>query len=385
MRILSKEDIASSFNRIDDKTSKSMYVYHLDLLDERIDHLKDIYPENVIHAVAIKSNNLPEVLKHIVSKNLGLEAASFEEVELAIEAGCEPSKIVFDSPVKTIDELEIGNNKYKGLRINANSFYELDKLSTFDNLNVGVRINPMLKIDSPDIFMVSGKGSKFGIPITEKPRLLEYIKNNKSIKGLHIHPGSEIASLAQHVECIKIVYDFANEINRLIPNRINWIDIGGGIKPEKVSLTQQKGLSDFMDELLIQCPFIFDKFEVITEYGRFVHTYCAYAISKVEDILDYHEPNIALIHLGADLFLREVYSSSPPPHGFYNISSVSKSNKHYDIGGPLCFSGDFLAKNERIEEIEIGDMIAITDCGSNSISMWSSHCSRNKPNVVYLR
>ena len=346
--------------------------------------MSGVYSDNVLHAVAIKSNNLPRVLGYIVERGLGLEAASFEEVKLAAQAGCIPSKIVFDSPVKTIEELEYCNNYYKGIKINANSLYELKKLSNFENLDIGVRINPMLEIDSPDIFMVSGKGSKFGIPISEKKNIIKFIKSNKSITGLHIHPGSEIRSLDQHVECIKIVFDFANEINDIIPGKIKWIDIGGGIKPETFNTDQQKGINDFVRALSSKCEGVFDNFQIITEYGRFIHTHCAYAVSRVEDILDYHNPSIALIHLGADMFVREVYSSSPPPHNYFNISSTDLTMEKYDIGGPLCFSGDFLTKNKNVSKLRIGDYIAISDCGSNSISMWSSHCSREKPIVVYI-
>ncbi len=385
MKILTKKDIIASYNAIKHKDHKSMYVYHIDLLDQRLQHLKNEFPKSVLHAVAIKTNNLPEVLSYIVSQGCGLEAASFEEVKLAVNAGCDPSKIVFDGPAKTREELEYCNANFQGIKINANSFNELEKLLGLKNLNIGIRINPMLRIDSPDIFMVSGKGSKFGIPITSKERIVSNIFASPSINGLHVHPGSEISSLEQHVSCIKIVYDFAIQINKEIPNKIKWIDIGGGIKPEQDFDGNQKKLTHFIALLKKYCPLIFDDFECITEYGRFVHTHCAYAVSKVEDILEYHEPHIAIIHLGADLFLREVYSSSPPSHQYFNITSTDRQLQRYDLGGPLCFSGDFLAKNEELLKLQIGDVIAITACGSNSISMWSEHCSRKKPIIKYAR
>ncbi len=386
MKVFTEQEIRTSFNALGNNIPKSVYVYHLNLLKERINHLKESFPsENVLHAIAIKTNNLTRVLSFIVSSGCGLEAASFEEVKLALSVGCKPEKIVFDSPVKTSEELLHCNKNIPGLKVNANSFGELKKLESCNNLNIGIRINPMLNLDSPDIFMVSGAGSKFGIPITERENILKAIQSNTSIKGLHIHPGSEIKSLSQHIACIKVVYDLAIEVNREVQNKISWIDIGGGIKPKVDKNNTQSTIIPFLNMLKKECPTLFNDFKVITEYGRYIHTYCAYAASRVEDILTYHTPNIALIHLGADMFLREIYSSTPPKHNYYNLSRINEEKRQYDIGGPLCFSGDFISKNEKISRLDVGDYIGISDCGSNSISMWSQHCSREKPKVIYVQ
>ena len=387
MRVLSDTDFRDIFYTLqqEGKVSDAMYVYSFDLLKERLLHLQSVFPSDVLHAVAIKTNNLPEVLKYITERGFGLEAASFEEVELAIAANCLPTKIVFDGPVKTSEELKICNEKFQGLRVNANSFHELDKLQGLDNLDVGIRINPMLDISAPDMFMVSGQGSKFGIPITYKEEIIAAVKENKNIRGLHVHPGSEISKLSEHVDCISVVHQLAKEINSQLGKRIFWLDIGGGVKAEVTEAGQQKSIQQFADGVTKACPGIFEDFAVITEYGRFVHSFCAFAISKVEDILTYQNPAVALIHLGADLFVREVYSAIAPSHSIHNLSSTNKTLESYDLGGPLCFTGDFLKRNIQIVKLQIGDYIAIGECGSNTISMWSQHCSRTKPDIIYVK
>ena len=370
----------------EDSFDKAIYIYNLDLLKQRLTHLSEVYPNNVHHAVAVKTNNLPKVLETIVAMGCGLEAASLEEVELAKLAGCKSEDIVFDSPVKTVNEIEYCDAHFQGIRINANSFYELDKLRDTKNIRIGIRINPMLKIDSPGIFNVSGSKSKFGIPIGLESKVVEYIKENCNVEGLHVHPGSEIQSLDDHIECLGLVYDMAERINAILPNRITSIDIGGGIKP-RIESGKQVGLDDFVNALTIRCPNVFTNYNVITEYGRYIHTECAVVVSRVEDVLSYTEPTTILVHVGADLFLREVYNGSPK-HNFVVLNNEgivkNESLELVDIGGPLCFSGDYLARGYNMPKVEIGDCIVMDTCGSNSISMWSSHCSRIKPRIVYV-
>ena len=72
-------------------------VFHdLDLLDARLDELTAAFPAGTLHAVAIKANALVAVLRRCVERGAGLEAASWEEVALAVAAGCEPSPVGID-------------------------------------------------------------------------------------------------------------------------------------------------------------------------------------------------------------------------------------------------------------------------------------------------
>ena len=109
-------------------------VFHdLDLLDARL-------------AVAIKANALVAVLRRCVERGAGLEAASWEEVALAVAAGCEPSRIVYDSPAKT--RTEIGRALRAGVHVNADSLDELDRIIEVraehpeSTATVGLRVNP---------------------------------------------------------------------------------------------------------------------------------------------------------------------------------------------------------------------------------------------------
>ncbi len=381
--------VKNAFNENPDlQKEKSIYFYSLELLENRLEHLKGTFDsENIIHAPAIKTNNLPGVLECIVGKGFGLEAASFEEVQLAAKAGCPNEKIIFDSPVKTREEIKKCDSLFSGMYLNVNCISELERLSDTENLNIGIRINPLIDTHAPGIFNVTDARSKFGIPISLKKEIIRQIGINNNINGLHVHAGSEIGVPESHVEAIGRVFDLAEDINERHPNRISFIDIGGGF-PALMQQGEQQGLEQMTDALKKRCPGIFDNYTIITEYGRFVHAHNAFVLSRVEYVLEHHEINTALIHVGADLFLREVYSSHPPYHELAVLDSKgnlkSGKEKKYDIGGPLCFSGDYLQKEIRLPEINEGDYILIADTGANTISMWSGHCSREKPRIHYI-
>jgi diaminopimelate decarboxylase len=369
------------------ETEKALYIYSKELLQNRLEHLEEVYPKDVLHAVAIKTNSLADVLEYIVEAGHGLEAASYEEVELAIKAGCSPNKIIFDSPAKTREEIAKCDIHFPGLYVNANSLQELDRLKETSHLRIGVRVNPLVDVKSPGIFNVSHKNSKFGIPISLEKEILEKIFSIPNIEGLHVHAGSEIGNINGHVEAIGVVYDLAEKINQTQKDTIQFLDIGGGF-PAKTKEGTQNGLEQFVENLKKRCLNLFSNYQVITEYGRFVHTHNAFAISRVEYELDYYQPKILIAHLGADLFVREVYSSAAPYHAIHLFDNNGKEkqsdkNECYDIGGPLCFSGDFVGRNIDLPKANEGDWLVVADCGSNTISMWSQHCSREKIRVTY--
>ena len=274
-----------------------------------MNHITKVFPETTLHAVAIKANSHPKVLKEIVKMGHGLEAASIEEVQLAINAGCAPDHIVFDSPVKTIEEINNCNDNIQGMIINANCFQELERLEGKNNVKVGIRINPLADLNNPGLYDVSSANSKFGIPISDRDRIIHYALNMENCQGLHIHAGSEIGNQSNHVQAILSMVEIAEEI-RLKGKKLAFIDIGGGI-PANMQRGLQKGLWSFYNELIEMAPAILD-YQIITEYGRFVQAHTAFTISRVEYVLAHCNPNIALIHVGADLFPREIYSSHPP-------------------------------------------------------------------------
>lgn len=368
------------------ETDTAAIFYDTSVLQNRLDLLRNNFPNNTLHAIAIKTNSHPDVLQYIAQQNFGLEAASYEEVQLAIAAGVPNEKIVFDSPVKTRWEIQQCHEQHSGMIVNVNSLAELERYPMDFSGKLGLRINPLVDAKAPSMLNVSKQFSKFGIPITESAALVAACVARPSISGLHFHIGSGIKNFDANIIAAKKVLALADEIHAArkaqnIPNKIEWIDIGGGID---FSLDAQLSAASFVAEL--SKTNLFNDYKVITEYGKFVHKHAAFVVSDIEYITQHNEARAtAFIHVGADMFLRKVYSDLPLefPHSIIRkAKNTAKKNLHYDITGPLCFSGDYLFRNIELEQISTEDKFVIQSVGANTTSMWSNHCSRKIPKTI---
>src|SRR5947207_2824443 len=212
--------------------------YNVDFLNQRVENLKDLFPKNTLHAVAIKANPLTKILNRLMVLGVGLEAASLPELYLAETAGFPPNRIVFDSPAKTKQEIEYALKL--GVHINADSFDELNRIGEIlktvkSTSTIGVRVNPQIVAGNIESTSVAGIISKFGIPLSDhEERLKRYFLKYNWISGVHVHIGSQGYPVAMLIKGIRKVLDFTLAINKTLQengnkNLIETFDIGGGL------------------------------------------------------------------------------------------------------------------------------------------------------------
>jgi len=359
-----------------------------DVLDDRLDHLRRTFPANALHAVAIKSNPLQPVLRHVVARGFGLEAASFEELMLARASGAPAERTVFDSPAKRQVEIDWCEQHLPGLLVNANALEELPRYSRSSRLRLGLRINPLAQAGSPSLYDVSREGSKFGVPIRRRAEILRAFVEVPALVGLHVHVGSGISDAAAAAHAVAEVYRLARDIDaaclrRGVDKRVEFVDVGGGAAAVYSGATQP-GLGGYVRELRRLVPDI-EQRGMVTEYGRFTQAHCGWAVSDVEYVLPQRRHDVAVLHIGADMFVREVYSGAPR-HEVRAFDASGRprrgSRRGYRLAGPLCFAGDFLGGVEELPRLGAGDRVVVCDVGANTFALWSRHCSRAFPKVL---
>lgn len=364
-----------------------------------LSHLRNAFGShpNAMHAIAVKTNPHHAVLKQLVAWGFGLECASMEEVYLAMNAGCPGEKIVFDGPVKTKQEIKIchENPKLHGILLNVNSLEELDRIPTNPNFVVGLRINPLVDTGTPDMFQVSGDESKFGTPILQRDQIMDAIRNYP-ITQLHVHSGTAMKDLSVAVQAIASVVDVAVEANELLATRaagttdadrrIVGVDIGGGLCPEILdeSGRKQSRMEYYVESLKKAAPALWsDGMKLVTEFGQWSYFHSGYVYSKVEYALQRDRTRVAYIHVGADMFLRDVYTGSGRGIEFVPVGEAAGREKTLtDIAGPLCFAGDYLQQQVQFPKLEEDDKVLMFNTGSNAFGLWSRHCSRTVPQVI---
>ena len=400
---LSDEKISAAFRRairepgLLGEEDSAVIFYDLSYLKERIEDMIGLFPESALHAVAVKANPLTKILKRIRELGAGAEAASLPELYLAEKAGFSSDKIVFDSPVKTVQEIEYALKA--GIHINADSLQEIERIAVIlkrisSQSTVGIRINPQVGTGSILSTSVAGEFSKFGVPIkTNREALAEIFLKYDWLCGVHLHIGSQGCEVGLLMKGIETVLIFVNEVNRLLEKkknrrRIAIFDIGGGLPVSYHRDKEPVSMSQYKEELKYRFNRLFtDEFKLITEFGRYVHANTGWTASRVEYVKKEKSVTTVMIHVGADMFLRKCYRPDDWHHEItvadsYGNIKTGRDMKRYVIAGPLCFAGDMIAKETILPEIAEGDYIIIHDTGAYTLSMWSRYNSRQIPKVI---
>ncbi len=363
-----------------------VYIQDFKELSIQLVELNSSFSVYTSHAVAIKSNPLQKVLRYIHEKGFLAEAASLQEVKLAMSAGFKHNHVVFDSPVKTRAEIAWCIENLRGATLNVNSLDELERYPKLVPFNIGLRIQLGESTTSHKSMNVSGERSKFGIPIQDKGRLIKSVLNNDSIRELHIHQGSQFDQLDQQVYGIRRIVDLGLEINqRAKSKRIQRINIGGGFPVNYEG--EPFEIREYANAIKQSCPELWDgTFKSLTEFGRFTHAHAGILVSRIEYVRHQRSSQTLITHSGADVLMRASYQPNTWNHQLTILKSDG-SLRHgnlveTDIAGPLCFGGDYPFKNVMLPMANEGDLLIIHDAGANTLGLWSKHCSRSFPKVL---
>lgn len=369
----------------------SVVVHDIDLMQRRLTQLHQAFPANSLHAVAIKANPVVGVLRRIVEMGVGLEAASFEEVELARAAGCPNDRIVYDSPAKTDDELV--STLRAGCTVNVDTVEELDRalsLAAEPAGRIGVRVNPRVGQGSIAATSVGGAASRFGISVGQFEReVIPRMRHRREIQGVHVHIGSQGCSLEQLVEATRIAADLRERADRILGrDAVRFVDIGGGLPTDYGDNADAPTIDDYSAALRAATPDLVDgSIQLITEFGRAIQAGCGTALTRVCGVK--HEPDVAVVQLGADFMLRAAYQPASWVHRFTLLDAEGSvragRRRPWTVAGPLCFAGDVIGHQIEMPAVHYGDIVAIHDVGAYTLSMWSRHCSRGVPAVVGVR
>jgi len=379
--------------------------YDLDLWDYHLNSCKDAFGSTFHHRMAIKSNSISHNVNYVWRVHgFGIECASIGEVQHSI-LRCKIPKdmIVFDSPCKTKIELDYAVKEK--IHLNLDNFEEYrracdiigETTSNTESGIIGVRINPLVGAGEIAALSVSTKYSKFGIPITEKENIIKCYQRSPWLNSVHVHVGSGGMGVTLLTAGIKVAVGLAKEINKLIAKQqVTSIDIGGGLpanyKGDEWASEIVPLFKEYAEHLRKEIPELFSgEFTVFTEFGQSLNAKCGFLASRIEWIKGSDAKPINIIHFGADVCVRQVYTKDHNRRlEAYRCDGSRFPDDHkmveQDVGGPLCFQGDFVGKDVELPEgLKSGDIIIMKEGGANTLSIYSRHCSRLCPPVYGYR
>jgi len=369
------------------KYGTPLYVYSYNTFINHYLKLKQAFQAvDPLICYSVKANSNLAILKSLVARGAGLDIVSGGELFRALKAGCDPGKIVYASVGKT--DKEIREAIKKGiLFFNVESLPELKNINRIAKAlgrktNVAIRINPDVAPKTHHYITTGKLTNKFGIDFAtaEKIFLLGRKLRHVNIRGIHIHIGSQITDGEPFVEAIKKVVVFVSRL-KLAKINIEYLNIGGGLGIVYRNEKPQTAV-EFAGKVL---PILkASGLKIIMEPGRFVIGSAAILAVKVLYIKKTPLKNFVIVDAGMnDLIRPALYDAH---HEIVPLSSSRKRGSiKADVVGPICESGDFLAKGRNLPAINEGDLLAVMCTGAYGFSMASNYNSRCRPAEVLVK
>jgi len=339
---------------------------------------------------AAKANSSLAVLRILAQEGSGADVFSDGELYLALLAGIQPERILFNGNSKTDHELEMACAS--GVKVSIDSTDELRTLSEIASnrgteVGIAFRVNPDVSpVTHPKIATGLAK-SKFGIPSNAVVSCYQEALSLEGVRpmGIHCHIGSQIVELSPFSEMMTKMMDLVEALKNDLDLDLDFVDIGSGLgipytgivpTPEDLADTVLPIFHQRSKELGIMS-------KLILEPGRYIVGDAAILLCGVNTVKEAYY-NFVGVDAGFNLLIRPAMYDS-----YHEVLIANKLDREpettYTIAGPICESGDILARDRTLPKVEKGDVIAILDTGAYGFAMSSQYNGRVRASEVLVR
>jgi diaminopimelate decarboxylase len=338
-----------------------------------------------ITCFAVKANSNTAILRLFVGAGGGLDLVSGGELFRALKAGADPAKIVYSGVGKRDDEIDFAL-KTGILMFNVESEQELETINDRAlrlgvRAGIGLRVNPDVDPQTHPHISTGLKENKFGIDVE---RSLAAYRRAATLKGLDIkgvscHIGSQVTKLTPFIDALGCLKDLIRRL-RGEGIAIRYLDLGGGLgitynrETPPPPAEYARAILDASREL--DCTFIFEPGRVIV--GNAGILVCRVLYTKRND-----QKRFIIVDAGMnDLTRPSLYGSY---HQIQPVKRALREEITADVVGPICESGDFLAKGREMLGFERGELMAVMSAGAYGFSMSSNYNSRPRVAEVLVQ
>jgi len=370
------EDV--DLNDLAAKVGTPFYVYSSATLRRHVRVVKQAFEcIPTLLAYAMKANSNQAVLRLMASEGAGADVVSLGELERALAAGIAPDMIVFSGVAKTVAEMRRGLQA--GIKcFNVESEPELERLSMVASdlgltARISVRINPDVDARTHAKISTGKAENKFGIPYARARDVYRRIAELPNVEavGVDMHIGSQLTDLEPFGTAFGLMAELVRAL-RDDGHEIRHVDVGGGL-----------GIPYHHDEDAPPHPeayaaVIRDKVgqlgcSLVIEPGRLLVGNAGILVTRVEYVKE-GSTNFVIVDAAMnDLIRPTLYEAH------HDIQPVNHSNRApitADIVGPVCETGDYLARGRTIPGVKEGDLLAVMSAGAYGAVMASTYNSR---------
>jgi diaminopimelate decarboxylase len=346
---------------------------------------------------SIKSCGNINICRVLAQEGCGFDVTSGGELFRALAAGGDPKKMIYAGVGKT--DAEIAEAINVGIAaFNLESEEEIENVdrvaASVGKMAVGaIRVNPDVDPKTHAKTTTGKKETKFGVDIERAERVFEHYRGLKNLRigGVHIHIGSPVYEVQPYVDAVKKVTALIDRLSER-GHRIEWFDVGGGFGVNYERPDQALPVTEHAKALV---PLLKDKpYRIAFEPGRYIAGNAGILLTRVLYRKTGGEKKFVIVDAGMnDLIRPTLYESyhhiwpvRPDPANVPEQRGRGfepRGGEVVDVVGPICESGDYLAKARPLPPTKRGDLLAVFTAGAYGFAMSSNYNNRPRaPEVL---
>jgi diaminopimelate decarboxylase len=342
---------------------------------------------NALIAYSVKANSNLAILRLAVREGCGLDIVSVGELRRAQAVGAPPGSIIFAGVGKTEEEIAEALRAGIGM-FNVESVGEVQMIDSAakrlgQRAPIALRVNPNVKADTHRYITTGTDENKFGIDFALIDRAVEAVRTSQSLDliGLHCHIGSQILDAAPYRRAAERVAEIVERL-RAEGHRITHVNFGGG---HGIAYEEGQEALDPAEVAEALRPTI-QRLGVIPilEPGRSLAGPAGVLVTRVVNVKRGIKKTFVIVDAAMnDLIRPSLYSAH---HRIEPVREAARTREaiEVDVVGPVCESGDFLAKGRRLPLPAPGDLLAVRDAGAYGMVMASNYNTRPRAAEVLV-
>ena len=334
---------------------------------------------------AAKANSNTAILRLFAREGGGVDLVSGGELYRALKAGIDPGKMVYSGVGKRDDEIDFALRSGI-LMFNVESVQELEAINKRAEMlgvraGIGLRVNPDVDPETHPHISTGLKENKFGIDVEaafaayRRASVLKHL----DIKGVSCHIGSQVTKISPFIDALRRLKELIRHL-REEGIAIRYLDLGGGLgitydqeTPPQPSEYARAIIEASRD---LDCTFIF-------EPGRVIVGNAGILVTRVLYTKENEGKRFMIVDAGMnDLVRPSLYGSY---HHLQPVIQREREDVIADVVGPICESGDFLAKGRTMPALDRSELLAVMSAGAYGFTMSSNYNSRPRVPEILVR
>jgi diaminopimelate decarboxylase len=375
-----------SLSAIADGAGTPAYVYNADVIRRQfgaLDEALSAVPHRI--AYAVKANANLAVLRILRDLGAGADIVSGGELARVLAAGFEPERVVFSGVGKTDEELTAAVEAGIG-HVHLESSAELASLGRIvarlgRTMRVGIRVNPDVTADTHPYIATGQGGIKFGVPVDQVLPLALAIRQHPllTLDTIAMHIGSQLLDPRPYAEGIARLLDLVERLREAGVDTLRSLDVGGGIG---IRYRDERPLSPVALAATIVPLVRQSGLVLLLEPGRYLVGSAGVLLTTVLSRKHSGGKDLVIVDAGMNDLVRPSHYLAY--HEMAEVELRGRADAPVDIVGPVCETGDFLARDRTLPGLDRGERIAVLGAGAYGFVMASNYNTRPRPAEVVV-